>query len=82
MNDQSIEIERMNIIAVNLSDDPRSKLSAGHHDAEEAILNLKKVASLKKPIGFYNPNNPKSKGIKNPDFLYLLIWDYLDCRIQ
>ena len=26
VNDQSIEIERMNIIAVNLSDDPRSKL--------------------------------------------------------
>ena len=67
VNDQSIEIERMNIIAVNLSDDPRSKLSAGHHDAEEAILNLEKVASLKKPIGFYNPNNPKSKGIKNPE---------------
>ncbi len=67
VNDQSIEIERMNIIAVNLSDDPRSKLSAGHHDAEEAILNLEKVASLKKPIGFYNPNNPKSKGIKNSE---------------
>ena len=47
----------MNIIAVNLSDDPRSKLSAGHHDAEEALLNLEKVASLLKPIGFYNPNN-------------------------
>ena len=64
VNDQSVEIERMNAIAVNLSDDPRSKLSPGHYDAEEAIFNLEKVASLKKPIGFYNPNNPKSKGIK------------------
>ena len=64
VNDQSVEIERMNAIAVNLSDDPRSKLSPGHYDAGEAILNLEKVVSLKKPIGFYNPNNPKSKGIK------------------
>ena len=64
VNDQSVEIERMNAIAVNLSDDPRSKLSSGQHDAEEAILNLEKVASLKKPIGFYNPNNPKSKGVR------------------
>ena len=64
VNDQSVEIERMNAIAVSLSDDPRSKLSPGHYDAGEAILNLKKVASLKKPIGFYNPNNPQSKGIK------------------
>ena len=64
VNDQSVEIERMNAIAVNLSDDPRSKLSSGQYDAEEAILNLEKVASLKKPIGFYNPNNPKSKGVR------------------
>ena len=64
VNDQSVEIERMNTIAVSLSDDPRSKLSPGHYDAGEAISNLEKVASLKKPIGFYNPNNPQSKGIK------------------
>ena len=64
VNDQSVEIERMNAIAVNLSDDPRSKLSPGQYDAEEAILNLEKVASLKKPIGFYNPNNLKSKGVR------------------
>ena len=64
VNDQSVEIERMNGIAVNLSDDPRSKLSPGHYNAGEAILNLEKVASLKKPIGFYNPNNPQAKGIK------------------
>ena len=66
VNDQSVEIERMNAIAVSLSDDPRSKLSPGHYDAGEAILNLEKVASLKKPIGFYNPNNPQVK--RNKDF--------------
>ena len=27
INDQGVEIERMNVIAVNLSDDPRSGLS-------------------------------------------------------
>ncbi len=64
VNDQSVEIERMNGIAVNLSDDPRSKLTPGHYDAGEAILNMEKVVSLKKPIGFYNPNNPQAKGIK------------------
>ena len=64
VNDQSVEIERMNTIAVNLSDDPRSKLRPGHYDAEEAIYNLELLASLRKPIGFYNPNNPKSRGIK------------------
>ena len=41
VNDQSVEIERMNGIAVNLSDDPRSKLSPGHYNAGEAILKLR-----------------------------------------
>ena len=49
VNDQSVEIERMNGIAVNLSDDPRSKLSPGHYNAGEAILNLEKIASSKSP---------------------------------
>ena len=40
INDQSVEIERMNIIAVNLSDDPRSGLTAGLYFADEAILNM------------------------------------------
>tara|TARA_Y100001970_G_scaffold6943_2_gene7975 strand:+ start:32275 stop:34548 length:2274 start_codon:yes stop_codon:yes gene_type:complete len=64
VNDQSVEIERMNGIAVNLSDDPRSRLNPGLFDAEQAIMNLELVKSLKKPIGFYDPNNPKAKGIK------------------
>ena len=45
VNDQGVEIERMNIIAVNLSDDPRSGLAAGLFIADEAILNLELIAS-------------------------------------
>ena len=66
VNDQGVEIERMNGIAVNLSDDPRSSLAAGLYDAEQAILNLELVSSLKKPVGFFDPTNPKAKGIKDP----------------
>ena len=66
VNDQGVEIERMNGIAVNLSDDPRSSLAAGLYDAEQAILNLELITSLKKPIGFYDPTNPKAKGVKDP----------------
>ncbi|MEO0364971.1 MAG: DUF305 domain-containing protein [Pseudomonadota bacterium] len=56
--DQTSEIERMNGMLVALSSDPRAGLAAGVFDAEEAILNLTKVASLKKPAGFYDPENP------------------------
>ena len=62
VNDQGVEIERMNTILVGLSDDPRSDLAAGLFIAEEAILNMELVASLKKPTGFYDPENPASKG--------------------
>ncbi len=57
-NDQTAEIERMNALLVSLSDDPRAGLSAGLHDAGEAILNLRKLASLGKPPGFVDPKNP------------------------
>ena len=66
INDQSVEIERMNNIAVNLSDDPRSGLTPGLFIADEAILNLELIASLKKPMGFYDPDNPGSKGVADP----------------
>jgi len=65
VNDQGVEIERMNVIAVNLSDDPRAGLSGGLYIADEAILNLELVASLKKPIGFFDPNNPVEGLTKN-----------------
>ena len=66
VNDQGVEIERMNTIAVNLSDDPRSGLTAGLFIADEAILNLELIASLRKPTGFFDPDNPGSKGVEDP----------------
>ena len=58
-NDQAIEIERMNNLLINLSTDPRANLSAGLYHADEAILYLEKLVSLKKPSGFYDPSNPQ-----------------------
>ena len=66
VNDQGVEIERMNTIAVNLSDDPRSGLTPGLYIADEAIMNLELVASLKKPIGFFDPNSPEGKRPEDP----------------
>jgi uncharacterized protein (DUF305 family) len=57
-NDQNAEIERMNALLATLSEDPRAHLAAGFADAGEAILNLKKIASLPKPPGFVDPDNP------------------------
>jgi hypothetical protein len=57
-NDQNAEIERMNVLLVGLSADPRANLKAGFADAGEAILNLTKVTSLPKPPGFFDPANP------------------------
>ena len=57
-NDQSKEIELMHGLLLGLSDDPRASLAAGLYDAEEAIWNLRKVAVLAKPPGFYDPANP------------------------
>ena len=57
-NDQSKEIELMHGLLLGLSDDPRASLAAGLYDAEEAIWNLRKVAVLTKPQGFYDPVNP------------------------
>jgi len=58
VSDQTSEIERMNAMLVGLSPDPRAGLAAGFKDAEEAILNLRLVAALDKPAGFYDPANP------------------------
>ena len=57
-NDQSAEIERMNQMLEGLSGDPRAGLSPGFKDAGEAISNLMKIASLPKPPGFFDPENP------------------------
>jgi uncharacterized protein (DUF305 family) len=57
-NDQMVEIERMNALLVTLSDDPRANLKPGLTDAGIAIKNMTLVASLSKPAGFVDPNNP------------------------
>ena len=67
VNDQGVEIERMNLLLTGLSTDPRAGLLAGLYTAEEAILNLELVASLKKPTGFYDPKNPEMKGSEDTD---------------
>ncbi len=58
VKEQQAEIDRMNAILAELSDDPRANLAAGFRDAEEAISNLRMVAALPKPTGFYDPENP------------------------
>jgi uncharacterized protein (DUF305 family) len=57
-NSQSTEIERMNVLLVGLSSDPRAGLAAGFDDAGEAISNMELVVSLAKPAGFFDPDNP------------------------
>jgi len=57
-NDQAAEIERMNALLVSLSSDPRAGLAAGLHDAEQVLMNLELVASLGRPPGFFDPENP------------------------
>ena len=61
VNDQAIEIERMNRILINISDDPRAGLAAGLFTAEEVISNMELITSLRKPTGFYDPKNPAMK---------------------
>ena len=66
-NDQAVEIERMNGILISLSDDPRAGLKAGVYDAGIAILNMELTASLKKPTGFFDPDNPLERGVVEPE---------------
>ncbi|WP_247714876.1 DUF305 domain-containing protein [Qipengyuania mesophila] len=58
VTDQKAEIDRMNATLATLSTDPRATLEPGFRDAGEAISNLRKVASLEKPAGFFDPENP------------------------
>ena len=55
---QQAEITRLNTALAALSDDPRVGLAGGLFDAETAISNLRQVAELKKPDGFFDPDNP------------------------
>ncbi|WP_394730567.1 DUF305 domain-containing protein [Altererythrobacter sp. GH1-8] len=66
VSDQTQEIDRMNVILAGLSDDPRATLKAGLTDAGEAISNLRLVASLPKPAGFFDPANPAGLRLEIP----------------
>ena len=57
-SDQSMEIDRMDVMLSELSPDPRVNLKAGLNDAGEASLNMTLVATLGKPEGFYDPYAP------------------------
>jgi len=57
-NEQTAEIRRMSALLASLSDDPRAGLAPGFRDAGQAARNLRLVASLPKPPGFFDPANP------------------------
>jgi uncharacterized protein (DUF305 family) len=57
-NDQQAEIERMTAMLTGFSPDSRAGLAAGFSDAGEALLNMSLLASLPKPPGFFDPDNP------------------------
>ncbi|MBL4537409.1 MAG: DUF305 domain-containing protein [Oceanicaulis sp.] len=57
-SEQNSEIRRMSAVLAALSEDPRNGLSAGFRDAGEAISNLELIASLPKPTGFFDAENP------------------------
>lgn len=64
-SDQTSEIERMEAMLAGFSPDPRVGLAAGFLDAGEASFNMRLVASMPKPDGFFDPENPS--GLPVPD---------------
>lgn len=58
VNDQTKEISQMNALLSGLSADPRATLKPGFRDAGAAALNMRLVAALPKPTGFFDPKNP------------------------
>lgn len=50
--------------------DPRIHLGAGWMDADSAIWNLEKVASLPRPQGFFDPANPQDGAFDNTDLAF------------
>lgn len=58
VTDQRAEITRMTASLAALTDDPRTGLAAGFRDAGQAARNVRLVASLPKPTGFFDPAHP------------------------
>ncbi len=56
--EQKAEIERMSKLLGTLATDPRVALSAGFKDAGQAASHLSLVATLARPMGFFDPANP------------------------
>src|SRR4051812_8569747 len=52
------------------SADPRVGLSAGWHDAGEAIRNLELVSHSDRPAGFFNPENMGDFAFLNGDMAF------------
>jgi len=66
INDQKAEIKRMQALVPSLAPDPRSALAAGFDKAGQAASNMRLVASLPKPPGFFDPKNPAGIPPKKP----------------
>ncbi len=65
-NEQQAEIGRMTGLLRERAGDPRTTLVGGFRDAEQAISNMTLVASLPKPTGFFDPNNPEGNPPRIP----------------
>lgn len=65
-NEQQAEIKRMAALLRGLSPDPRATLKPGFLDAGQAISNMRLVASLPKPTGFFDPSNPDGLPLRLP----------------
>ncbi|HYI43526.1 MAG TPA: DUF305 domain-containing protein [Sphingomicrobium sp.] len=61
INEQEAEIEKMSVVLAGLGDDRRSTLKPGFRNAGEAIRNMRLLASLPKPAGFFDPANPSGE---------------------
>ena len=57
-NEQRAEINRMTALMRERAADPRATLKGDFRDAEQAAQNMSLVASLPKPTGFFDPQNP------------------------
>ncbi|RYE51505.1 MAG: DUF305 domain-containing protein, partial [Hyphomicrobiales bacterium] len=66
-NDQAAEIERMTALLATVGSDPRTGLAPGFRDSATAIANLRLVASLPKPPGFFDPENPAGLPLEPAD---------------
>ncbi|HEY8592200.1 MAG TPA: DUF305 domain-containing protein [Sphingomicrobium sp.] len=66
INEQKAEIRKMTDLLVGLRDDPRSTLKAGFTDAGQAASNMRLLASLPKPTGFFDPKNPMGTPFPKP----------------